>query len=141
MRDPEVVFAVGGVALVTWAKVVGDVRRAWRRRSAPPRMGPAEVRAKRFACGERDGWWCQQCTKPLDPYLPHRHPDYPQVHHLRAWSRNRHQPWVNEMWNLCLLCARCNRAVGTGTTWRLRRHAARLRRAEAERPRWWRLAA
>jgi 5-methylcytosine-specific restriction endonuclease McrA len=144
MRDPEVVAGAALAGLGFYGYCLARVRRWWvrRARSTIARMGPAEVMRKRWALGARDGWRCQRCSTPLDPTTHHTSPSYPQVHHLWSWSRHKHLPWVNEMWNLCLLDRACNRAVGATTPLWARRLSRQLRaRYRVDRPRRWRLAA
>ncbi|HEV2928884.1 MAG TPA: HNH endonuclease signature motif containing protein [Propionibacteriaceae bacterium] len=116
----------------SWARVLAwmpgrphPVLRHQERRAC--RMSAIEVAEKRGLLWQRDGDRCQECDRRLDLDAHHLAPEHPEVHHLVAWSKCWREWWANALWNLCLLCGPCNRRIGTGTTWQLRRKQAELR--------------
>jgi hypothetical protein len=100
------------------------------RPSTPQRMSSAEKSRRLAQLVARDGLWCQECGLELRLDVHHDEDDHPEVHHLIAWAICRGEWWANELFNLCLLCGPCNRAVGTGATPTLERMRAELWAAE-----------
>ena len=95
----------------------------------PRRPSRSYMVIARTELAARDGLICQQCGCWLNLRAGTLAGNYPHVHHIVAWSKAKYLWWVNELWNLCLLCRRCNLAIGDRATPRLNALGYRLRAA------------